>query len=73
MRLNVKVFPNAKSDRLVMEEGRSRVYLTNKSDDPKLNKALIKFLAAHFYVEPNRVSIITGENKREKLAQVMKG
>ena len=73
MRLNVKVFPNAKIDGLFQEEGRSRVYLTVPTDGPKLNRALIKFLAAHFYVEEDSVSIITGEDRREKLVQVMKG
>ena len=73
MRLNVKVIPNSKSERLVMEEGRSRVYLNIPINDPNPNKALIKFLAAHFYVEKRMVSIINGENKREKLIQVLKG
>lgn len=73
MRLNVKVSPNAKTERLVLEEGMSRVYLKISSDDPNPNKALIKFLAAHFYVKPNMISIITGENRREKLIQVIKG
>jgi uncharacterized protein YggU (UPF0235/DUF167 family) len=72
MRLNVKVFPNAKIDSLVQEEGRSRVYLMIPTDGPKLNRALIKFLAAHFNVEANKVSIETGENRREKLVNVMK-
>ena len=66
------MFPNAKADKLVMEEGRSRVYLEADSDIPKLNKALIKFLAAHFYVEKSMVSIISGADRREKLIQVRK-
>lgn len=73
MRLNVKVLPNAKNDRIVQEEGRSRVYLTLPSNDPRTNKVLIKFLAAHFYVKKNMISIINGLDKREKLVQVLKG
>jgi len=73
MRLNVKVLPNAKCDRLVQEKGMSRVYLTIPTNDPNPNKALIKFLAAHFYVKKNMISIITGQDKREKLIQVVKG
>jgi len=73
MRLNVKVIPNSKSNRLVMEEGRSRVYLMIPINDPNPDKALIKFLAAHFYVKKNMVSIITGQDRREKLVQVVKG
>jgi len=73
MRLNVKVSPNAKNDKLVMEEGRSRVYLTIPRNDPNTNKALIKFLAAHFYVNKNKITILTGKDKREKLVSVSKG
>ncbi len=73
MRLNIKLSFNSKNDRLVQEEGMSRVYLTIPSDDPNPNKALIKFLAAHFCVKKNRVSIETGENKREKLVHIIKG
>jgi uncharacterized protein YggU (UPF0235/DUF167 family) len=56
-----------------MEEGRSRVYLAIPTKDPNPNKALIKFLAAHFCVKKNKISIITGENRREKLISVTKG
>lgn len=69
----MKVFPNAKNERLVMEQGRSRVYLAIPTKDPNPNKALTKFLAAHFHVKASMISIITGENRREKLVQVLKG
>ena len=73
MRLNVKVLLNSKDNRLVQEEGRSRVYLMTPHKDAKLNRILIKFLAAHFYVDKDKVSIITGKDKRNKLVQVLKG
>jgi uncharacterized protein YggU (UPF0235/DUF167 family) len=73
MRLNVIVYPNAKNERLVQEEGRSRVYLAIKTKDPNPNKALIKFLAGHFCVQKNKISIIKGEDRREKLIEIMKG
>ena len=73
MRLNVIVFPNAKNERLVQEEGRSRIYLAIPTKYPNPNKALIKFLAAHFCVQKNKISIINGEDRREKLIDIMKG
>jgi hypothetical protein len=72
MRLNVKVFPNAKQEKLVLEEGRSRVYLTAPAVEGKANKALIKFLAAHFRVKKNMVSIISGLTIRTKLVEIRK-
>jgi uncharacterized protein YggU (UPF0235/DUF167 family) len=73
MRLNVKVFPNAKEDKLVMEEGRSRVYLMASSVERYPNRALIKFLAKHFYVDKNKIRIISGKAIRTKLIEVKKG
>jgi uncharacterized protein YggU (UPF0235/DUF167 family) len=73
MRLNVIVFPNAKNERLVMEEGRSRIYLAIPTKDKNPNKALIKFLAGHFCVAKSKISIIKGEDRREKLIEIVKG
>ena len=73
MRINVKVLPNAKTNRLVQEEGRCRIYLKVRSGDPRTNRALIKFLAAHYYVKSNMINILSGSDKREKLVQVLKG
>ncbi|MFH1709562.1 MAG: DUF167 domain-containing protein [bacterium] len=70
MRLNVKVIPNAKRERLVVEEGRVRVYLTAPAVEGKANKALINFLAAHFRVKKNMVTIISGQTSRVKLVDI---
>jgi uncharacterized protein (TIGR00251 family) len=72
MRLNVKVIPNAKHERLVLEEGRSRVYLTVPAAEGKANRALVKFLAAHFRVKKNMITIISGLTSRTKLVEVRK-
>ncbi len=72
MRLNVKVFPNAKQEKLIMEEGRSRVYLSAPPVEGKANKALIVFLAEHFHVKKSMITIISGLTKREKLVEIRK-
>ena len=70
MRLNVKVIPNAKQNKLVEEPGRLKVYLTAPPVDGKANKALIAFLAEHFNVKKPAVRIVRGETGREKVVEV---
>ena len=70
--MNVKVIPNAKENKLVQEEGRSRVYLMAPATDGKANKALIAFLAEHFYVKKSEIAIVSGLTTRAKLVEIRK-
>lgn len=72
MRLNIKVIPNAKQNKIVEEVGRFKVYLTAPPVGGKANKALIEFLAEHFGVKKNQIKIVRGEKSREKVV-VVKG
>ena len=69
-KLNIKVIPNAKKQKLVEEPGRLKVYLTAPAVDGKANAALIEFLAEHFNVKKNKISIIRGITSREKLVAI---
>lgn len=70
MRLNIKVIPNAKQNKVLEEEGRLKVYLTAPAVEGKANKALVEFLADHFNVKKNRVRIVRGEKGREKVVEI---
>jgi len=70
MRLNIKVIPNAKQNRMVEESGRHKVYLTAPPVEGKANKALIEFLAEHFNVKKNQISIIRGAKSRIKEVEI---
>jgi len=72
MRLNIKVVPNARQNKIVEETGRLKVYLTAPPVGGKANKALIEFLAEHFGVKKNQIKIVRGEKSREKVV-VVKG
>lgn len=69
-RLNIKVIPNAKQNKLVEEPGRLKVYLTAPPVNGKANKALIAFLAEHFNVKKSAVKIVRGESGREKVVAI---
>jgi hypothetical protein len=70
MKLNIKVIPNAKQNKLVEEPGRVKVYLTAPAVEGKANEALIEFLAEHFKTKKNKISIIRGIKSREKVVEI---
>lgn len=69
-RLNIKVVPNAKRNKLVEEPGRLKVYLTAPAVEGKANSALIEFLAEHFNTKKSKISIIRGLTSREKVVEI---
>jgi len=69
-KLNIKVIPNAKHNKLVEEPGRLKVYLTAPAVEGKANDALIEYLSEHFKIKKNRISIIRGLKNREKVIEI---
>jgi len=70
MKLNVRVVPNAKQDKIVQEKDRLKVYLSAKPVEGEANRALIEYLSQYFKVKNNQVKIIRGEKSRNKLVEV---
>jgi len=71
MRLNIRVQPNAKQNKIVEETGRFKVYLTVPPVEGKANQALIEFLAEHFNVKRSQVKILRGEKSRDKAIEIL--
>jgi len=69
-KLNIKVIPNAKQNKIVEEPGRLKVYLTAPAVEGKANEALMEFLADHFKTKKNKISIIRGMKSREKVIEI---
>jgi hypothetical protein len=70
MKLNIKVIPYAKQNKLVEEPGRLKVHLTTPAVEGKANEALIEFLAEHYKIKKNKISIIRGMKSREKVIEI---
>ncbi|MBU0687630.1 MAG: YggU family protein [Candidatus Margulisbacteria bacterium] len=70
MRLNIRVIPNAKKQKIVKEENRYKVYLNAPPVEGKANKALIEFLAEHFKVKKRQIKIIRGDKGRDKTVEI---
>ena len=72
MKLVVTVKPNAKHERLVVEEdGSLMAFITEPPVEGKTNKALIQALARHFDVAPSRIRIVRGHKSRKKFIEII--
>lgn len=70
MRLDLKIAPNAKQERMVAEGGGHKVYLPGPAADGKANAYLMKFLAGHLKVRKSAVRLVRGEASRHKAVEI---
>lgn len=70
--LNIKVIPNAKQTKVISSKEELRVYVKERAEDGKANKAVIEVLAEHFNVKKTDVIIVKGEKNRKKVVKIQK-
>ncbi len=70
MNISLKVIPGAKKNLFKEEDTGIKVYLTTPPVDGKANDALIKFLASHYHIKPNKIEIIKGLKSRHKVISI---
>ncbi len=68
--LAIRVTPKASRDRIVVERGQVRVYVTAPPADGQANKQVIKLLAKALRLAPSRLTIIRGETGRDKVVAI---
>lgn len=66
----VRVTPKASRDRIVVEEGQIRVYVTTVPEDGKANAAVQKLLAKALGIPKSRLTLIRGQTSRDKAFRV---
>jgi uncharacterized protein (TIGR00251 family) len=69
-KINIKIIPNARKDKVKEEEGRLKVHVKAPAVDGKANKSLIELLSAYFNVKKTDIAIIKGELAREKVITI---
>ena len=70
MKIRIKVTPRAKTERVVKDGDRLRVYVTAAPESGKANAAAKKLLAKHFDVPPSTITIISGHGSRDKMVRI---
>ena len=60
----------ASRDRIVVEEGQIRVYVTTVPEDGKANAAVQKILAKALGIPKSRLTLIRGQTSRDKVFRI---
>lgn len=71
MRVNVRVIPRAKINRVeVQPDGTLRIHTTTAPTDGKATADVIKMLARHYGVPKTSIRLIRGETSRDKVFEI---
>jgi uncharacterized protein (TIGR00251 family) len=68
--LTVRVTPNARSNKVIVENGTIRIGVTVPPADGAANAAVIKLLSKALGVPKSRLTLIKGHKSRDKVIQV---
>ena len=72
MLLNIKVIPNAKKEKVVIDDKITKIYVTAPPEDGRANKAVIKLLSKNLNTSKSKIEIIKGKKSREKIIKINK-
>ena len=71
MRINVRVIPRAKLNKIAIQpDGTLRVHTTTAPTDGKATADVIKMLAEHYNVPKTSIRLIRGETSRDKVFEI---
>jgi len=70
MKINIKVYPKARQEKVVKEGDTYKVYVNSPPVDGKANKRVIELLAKKFKIKKSQISIIKGETSRGKVVEI---
>jgi uncharacterized protein YggU (UPF0235/DUF167 family) len=66
----VRVTPKAAANRIAVEDGAIRVYVTTVPEDGKATAAVVKLLAKAMGVAKSRLTLVRGATARDKVFRV---
>jgi len=72
MKISVRVKPNAKQEKIEqVNEGHFLVWVKEKPQEGKANKAVIKALSEYFEVPQSRIVLLKGQSSKEKIFKII--
>ena len=71
MIINIKVVPNSKEDKIILENNIYKVKLKAKPIENKANLYLIELLADYFNTKKSNIKIKKGLTSRNKLIEII--
>ncbi len=72
MRINVKIKPFSKKEKIVQTGSGFIVYVNQAPVEGRANKALAEILSEYFNVPRSSVRIIAGHKSRNKIVEIIK-
>jgi uncharacterized protein (TIGR00251 family) len=69
-KIQVKVTPRAKQNKIVVKDNVYKVYVTAPAIEGRANEAAVEALAEYFGVSRSRVRITRGDKAREKVVEI---
>lgn len=69
-RLTLYVKPNARTQKIEIEEDYFVVFISSPPDKGKANKEIIKLLSDRLKISSSYVSIVSGQKSRDKIAEI---
>ena len=70
MRINVKVTPKAKINKIIRQNNQYHIYTTAPPDKSKANQSAIKLLSKKLNIPKSKISIIKGKKSRNKTIEI---
>ncbi len=70
MLIKVKAFPNSKKEEVFWKGDRIKIKVREKAKDSEANKAIIRILASFLNIPVNKVKIIKGAKKQNKIFEI---
>lgn len=70
MRLNIRVIPKAKQNKITAQaDGSLRIHTTTTPTDGKANEAVLRLLADYLKVPKTTIKIVKGTSARDKVIE----
>lgn len=69
-RLAIRATPGARSESIIIEDGRVSVKVRAKPQDGAANEAIVRLVAQALGLAPSRVELLRGATSRDKLLRV---
>jgi uncharacterized protein (TIGR00251 family) len=70
MKINVRVSPGAKKEKIEESDGGLKVYMNVPAIEGRANKKLIEILAEYYGIKKYNIKIVLGEKKRDKVIEI---
>lgn len=70
MKINVRVVPRAKKEKVEEIAGGLKVYMNEPAIEGRANKRLLEILAEYYGMKKYNIKIVLGEKKRDKVIEI---